>query len=75
MFQNFINKLREAGFMVVWIDESSLSLSALLLYSWMKRGWDAESAIRSSSQKFDFIAAQWNKEVNFMMKSKTNNED
>ena len=40
----------------------------------MKRRWDAESVIRPSSQRFNVIAAQWNKEAYFMMKSKTTNE-
>ena len=75
VFQKFINKLREAGFVIVWIDESSFSSSALPLYSWMKRGWDAERVIRPSSQRFNVIAAQWNKEAYFMMKSKTTNKD
>ena len=75
VFQNFINKLREAGFVIVWIDESSFSSSALPLYSWMKRGWDAERVIRQSSQKFNVIAAQWNKEAYLMMKNKTTNKD
>ena len=75
VFQKFINKLREAGFVIVWIDESSFSSSALPLYSWMKRGWDAERVIRPSSQRINVIAAQWNKEAYFMMKSKTTNED
>ena len=61
--------------MIVWIDESSFSSSALPLYSWMKRGWDAERVTRPSSQRFNVIAAQWNKEAYFMMKSKTTNED
>ena len=64
-----------AGFVIVWIDESSFSSSALPLYSWMKRGCDAERVIRPSSQRFNVIAAQWNKEAYFMMKSKTTNED
>ena len=75
MFQKFINKLRQAGFVIVWIDESSFSSSALLFYSWMKRGWDAERVIRPSSLRFNVIAAQWNKEAYFMMKSKTTNKD
>ena len=41
----------------------------------MKRGWDAERVIRPSSQRFNVIAAQWNKEAYFMIKSKTTNED
>ena len=70
VFQNFINKLHSAGFVIVWIDESSFSSSALPLYSWMKRGCDPERVIRSSSQRFNVIATQWNKEAYFMMKSK-----
>ena len=33
VFQKSINKLQEAGFVIVWIDESSFSSSALPLYS------------------------------------------
>ena len=72
VFLKFINKLQGAGFVIVWIDKSSFSSSALPLYSWIKRGWDAEHVIRPSSQKFNVIAAQLNKESYFMMKSKTN---
>ena len=75
VFKLFIDKLKEAGFVIVWIDESSFSSSALPLYSWMKRGWDTERVIRPSSQRFNVIAAQWNKEAYFMIKSKTTNED
>ena len=75
VFQIFINKLRETRFVIVWIEESSFSSSALPLYSWMKRGWDAERVIRPSSQWFNLIDAQWNKEAYFMMKSKTTNKD
>ena len=70
-----INKLHETGFVIVWIDESSFSSSAIPLYSWMKRGWDAEWVIRPSSQRFNVIAAQWNKEAYFMMKSNTTNDN
>ena len=41
----------------------------------MKRGWDAERVIIPSSQRFNVIAAQWNKEAYFMIISKTTNED
>ena len=41
----------------------------------MKRRWDAERFIRPSSQRFNDIATQWNKEAYFMMKNKTTNED
>ena len=75
VFKIFIDKLKEAGFVIVWIDESSFSSSALPLYSWMKRGWDAERVIRPSSQRFNIIAAQWNKEAYFMMKRKTTSDD
>ena len=36
VFKDFINKLHETEFVIVWIDESSFSSSALPLYSWMK---------------------------------------
>ena len=41
----------------------------------MKRGWDAERVIRPSSQRFNVIAAQWNKEAYFIMKSNTKNDN
>ena len=75
VFKIFIDKLKEAGFVIVWIDESSFSSAALPLYSWMKRGWDAERVIRPSSQRFNVIAAQWNKEAYFMMKRKTTSDN
>ena len=74
VIRDFIDRLQEAGFVIVWIDESSFSSSALWLHSWMRRGCDAERAIRHSSQRFNVIAAQWNKEAYFMIKSKTTNE-
>ena len=57
VFQNFINTFQEADFVIVWIDESSFSSSALPLYSWMKKGWDTERVIRPSTQIFNVIAA------------------
>ena len=75
VFKDFIDKLHEAGYVIVWIDESSFSSSALPLHSRMKRGCDAEHAIRPSSQRFNVIASQWNKETYFMIKSRTTNED
>ena len=75
VFKDFINKLHETGFVIVWIDESLFSSSALPLYYWMERGWDAERVIRPSYQRFNVIAAQWNKEAYFMMKSNTTNDN
>ena len=75
VFKIFIDKLKEAGFVIVWIDENSFSSAALPLYSWMKRGWDAERVIRPSSQRFNVIVAQWNKEAYFMMKRKTTSDN
>ena len=75
VFKDFIDKLHEAEFVIVWIDISSFSSSALPLHSWMRRGCDAERVIIPSSQRFNVIAAQWNKEAYFMIKSRTTNED
>ena len=49
-FKEFILKLKEACFVIVWIDESSFSSASLPLYSWMPKGWDAEHIIRQSSK-------------------------
>ena len=41
----------------------------------MKRGWNAERVVRPSSQRFNVITAQWNKEAYLMMKSNTTNNN
>ena len=73
-FKEFILKLKEACFVFVWIDESSFSSASLPLYSWMPKGWDAERVIRLSSKRYNVIAAQWNKESYFVIKSDSTNE-
>ena len=73
-FKEFILKLKEACFVIVWIDESSFSSASLPLYSWMLKGWDAERVIRPSSKRYNVIAAQWNKETYFVIKSDSTNK-
>ena len=73
-FKEFILKLKEAYFVIVWIDESSFNSASLPLYSWMLKGWDAEHVIRLSSKRYNVIAAQWNKESYFVIKSDSTNE-
>ena len=73
-FKEFILKLKEACFVIVWIDKSSFSSASLSLYSWMPKGWDAERVIRPSSKRYNVIAAQWNKESYFAIKSDSTNE-
>ena len=75
IFKQFISKLKERGFIIVWIDESSFNSAALPLYSWMYKGKDADRIIRTSSERYNVIAAQWNKETYFMLKSQTTKED
>ena len=38
IFIEFILKLKEACFVIVWIDESSFNSASLPLYSWMPKG-------------------------------------
>ena len=40
----------------------------------MLKGWDAERVIRPSSKRYNVIAAQWNKESYFVIKSDSTNE-
>ena len=58
----------------LWIDESSFNSAALPLYSWMQKGWEAERVIRLICKGYEVIAAQWNKECYFMIKSDSLNE-
>ena len=73
-FKEFILKLKEACFAIVWIDGSSFRSASLPLYSWMPKGWDAERVIRPSSKRFNVIDTQWNKESYFVNKSDSTNE-
>ena len=73
-FKEFILKLKEACFVIVWIDEGSFNSASLPLYSWMLKGWDAERVILPSSKTYNVIAAQRNKESYFVIKSDSTNE-
>ena len=64
-FKEFILKLKEACFVIVWIDESSFSSASLPFYSKMPKGWDAEHVIRPSSKRYNAIAVQWSKNLLF----------
>ena len=75
IFKQFILKLKEREFIIVWIDESSFYSSALSFYSWMLKGKDPDRIIRNSSERFNVIAAQWRKEVYFMLKRSTTKEE
>ena len=61
--------------MIVYIDEWSFNSSAIPLYSWMKRGEPANIVIRSTTERYNSIAAQWENNVYFMIKSETSNEE
>ena len=75
IFKQFVLKLKEREFIIVWIDESSFNSAALPLYSWMLKGKDPDRIIRQSSERFNVIAAQWRKEVYFMLKRSTIKEE
>ena len=75
IFKQFILKLKEREFIIIWIDESSFNSAALLLYSWMLKGKDPDRIIRSSSERYNVIAAQWRKKVYLMLKRSTTKEE
>ena len=75
IFKQFVLKLKEREFIIVWIDESSFNSSALPLYSWMLKGKDPDRIIRTGSERFNVIAAQWRKEVYFMLKRSSTKEE
>ena len=57
------------------VDWRKLIFSASLhLYSWMPKGWDAERVIRPSTKRYNVIAAQWNKDSYFVIKSDSTNK-
>ena len=73
-FKEFILKLKETCFVIVWIDENSFNSASLPLYSWMPKGWDAERVMRLSSKRYNVIDAQWNKKSYFVIKSDSTNK-
>ena len=75
IFKLFILKLKEREFIIVWIDESSFNSAALPLYSWMLKRKDPDRIIRKNSERFYMIAAQWRKEVYFMLKRSITKEE
>ena len=44
------------------------------LYSWIQKDWEAERVIRPTCKRYNVIAAQWNKECYFMIKSDSSYE-
>ena len=74
VFKEFINKWKDVGFAIVWIDESSFNSAAHPLYSLIQTDWEAERVIRPTCKIYNVIAAQWNKEYYFMIKSDSSNE-
>ena len=75
VFKEFILKLIQSKFVIVYIDEWSFNSSSLPLYTWMKKGETATKVIRSTTERYNSIAAQWNNNVYFMLKSDTSNEE
>ena len=59
IFKQFILKLKEREFIIVWIDESSFNSAALPLYSRMMKGKDPDCIVRNNSERFNVIVAQW----------------
>ena len=75
VFKEFILKLIQSKFLIVYIDECSFNPSSLPLYTWMKKGEAAIKVIRSTTERYNSIAAQYNNNVYFMLKNDTSNEE
>ena len=68
ILKEFIKKLKDLKFLLVYIDEWSFNPSSLPLYSWMKKGQPADKVIRETTNRYNSIAALWNKNVYFILK-------
>ena len=68
-------KANEIKFVIVYIDKRSFNSSSIPLYSWMKKGEQPEKIIRSTTDRYNSIAAQWEKNMYFMIKDETSNEE
>ena len=70
IFKELISKLVQAGYLIVYIDEWSFNPSTIPLYSWMKKGEPAEKIIRNTTDRYNSIAAQFDKYVYLMIKTR-----
>ena len=75
LFKKFIEKLNQTEFLIVFIDECSFNPTTISRYSWMKRGEPADKLIRDTTNRYNSIAAQWDKFVHFDLKTETSNEE
>ena len=75
IFKEFIQKLKITKHLIVYIDEWTFNPSSLPLYSWMKKGEPAAKVIRETTNRYNSIAAQWSKNVYFILKNHTSNEE
>ena len=75
VFKEFIQKLIDTKHLLIYIDEWNFSSSSLPLYSWMKKGEPANKVIRETTNRYNSIAAQWGKNVYFILKSEPSNEE
>ena len=75
IFKEFIKKLKDLKFLLVFIDEWSFNPSSLPLYSWMIKGQPADKVIRETTNRYNSIAALWNKNVYFILKRETSTDE
>jgi hypothetical protein len=75
VFKNLINKLTQAKFLIVYMDECSFNSSALPLYTWIPKGNKNYNVIRPTNQRYNCIAARWNNEVYFHIKQGTSKQE
>ena len=71
IFRQFISKLKESGYLIVYIDEVSFSTRFLPMYTWMPKGELPWKVYRELSCSLNAIAAQWGNDKYFMIKSST----
>ena len=62
--------LMKLEIVIVYIDEWSFNPSSIPLYSWMKKGEQPMKIIRSTTDKYNSIAAQWKRIFTLWLKTK-----
>ena len=63
IFKELISKLVHTGNLIVDIDKWSFNPLTIPLYSLMKKGEPEEKIIRNTSERYNSIVAQWDKNV------------
>ena len=66
-----IKLLKVLKYTIVWVDEVHFTTDNLNRHTWSKKGQEADKIVYDNSNRYNAIAAKWDKNVYFNVKSST----